>query len=220
MYHDLTVLGAECADNAVRPTHPAPAAHPFHAQLWQETRGLHRYALRLSRDEHAAQDLVQETLAKAWANRDRFTPGTNLRAWLNTILRNTFLNDIRKRRWEIEDADGVLTAGLSDPPPQEHRVALSELLAAMTTLPPWQRAALTLVGAEGFSTAEAAERLGCANGTVKSRVSRARKALCVILLEDQPGVRRTPAAADPRRAAPASAPGDEHPQDGAIASPS
>ena len=201
MYHDLHAVGTTCAASAVPPMPLARARHPFHEQLWQETKGLHRYAVRLARDEHAAQDLVQETLAKAWASRDRYTPGTHLRAWLNTILRNTFLNDLRKRRRVAEDADGALTEGLSQPPSQEHTIALSELLAAMRTLPPWQRAALTLVGAEGLSIAEAAERLGCADGTVKSRVSRARMALCGILLEGEPRGTWLPGATAPRPAA-------------------
>ena len=220
MYHDLPSAGAKCAANAVQPTLCACAQHPFHEQLWQETQGLHRYALRLTRDEHAAQDLVQETLVKAWSSRDRYTAGTNLRAWLNTILRNTFLNDVRKRRWEAEDADGVLTAGLSQPASQEHTVALSELLAAMMSLPPWQRAALTLVGAQGLSIAEAAERLGCANGTVKSRVSRARTALHGILLDDQPVRTGRLGATGRRRTAPASAPEREPEQQGKVAAAS
>ena len=202
MYHDLPGVGAKRATSAVPPTLRVRAQHPFHEQIWQETQGLHRYALRLTRNEDAAQDLVQETLAKAWASRDRYTPGTNLRAWLNTILRNTFLNDVRKRRWEAEDADGGLTAGLSQPASQEHAVALSELLRAMMALPPCQCAALTLVGAEGLSIAEAAQRLGCANGTVKSRVSRARTALSATLMQE-PAHRaaRRPDAAGQRGAA-------------------
>ncbi len=155
--------------------------HPFHLQLRAETPDLRRHAMRLTRNWHRAQDLVQETLTKAWASRARYTPGTNLRAWLHTIMRNTFLSDVRKRWREVEDADGHLTARLSQPPPQDHAVALSELMAAMTTLPDSQREALALVGASGFTQEEAASRLGCAIGTVKSRVSRARASLGTLL---------------------------------------
>ncbi|WBQ13147.1 sigma-70 family RNA polymerase sigma factor [Hyphomonadaceae bacterium BL14] len=174
---------------------PPPSAcpagpHPFHDQLRTQTPELRRHAIRLTRNWHRAQDLVQETLTKAWANRARYTPGTNLRAWLHTILRNTFLSDVRKRRREVEDADGHLTAKLSQPPSQDHAVALSELMKAMTALPDSQRQALTLVGAAGYSQEEAALRLGCAIGTVKSRVSRARVSLGALL----------PAHMAPRRA--------------------
>ena len=98
---------------------------------------------------------------------------SNLRAWLNIILRNTFFSDIRKQR-EIEGIDGSPTAALTLPPPQEHAVALAELLKEMAFLPPPQREALILVGGAGSSIAKAAAQLGCANGTVKSGVSRAR----------------------------------------------
>lgn len=161
--------------------------HPFHLQLRAETPDLRRHAMRLTRNWHRAQDLVQETLTKAWANRDRYAPGTNLRAWLHTIMRNTFLSDVRKRWREVEDADGHLTARLSQPPPQDHAVALSELMAAMTALPDTQRQALALVGGSGFTQEEAAVRLGCAIGTVKSRVSRARASLVALLAVSAPG---------------------------------
>jgi RNA polymerase sigma-70 factor, ECF subfamily len=163
-------------------THPRECReHPFHLLLAQEIPGLQRHALKLTRNWHSAQDLVQETLTKAWASRDRFIADSNLRAWLNTILRNTFLSAIRKKR-EIEDTDGSLTAALTQPPPQDHAIALAELLKAMTFLPFPQRDALTLVGVAGFSVAEAAVKLGCANGTVKSRVSRARTSLAARLM--------------------------------------
>jgi RNA polymerase sigma-70 factor (ECF subfamily) len=172
--------------HAVAPACPS-IAHPFDRQLAIETPDLRRHAMRLTRDWHRAQDLVQETLTKAWANRERYTPGTNLSAWLHTILRNTFISDVRKRRREVEDADGHLTARLSQPPPQDHAVALAELLTAMTALPVSQRLALTLVGATGFTQEEAADHLGCAIGTVKSRVSRARASLGALLTADTSG---------------------------------
>jgi len=187
MHQDRTSSVSGTSITATRPTCPSDVdekSHPFQWQLSKEIPGLRRHAGRLTRDWHRSQDLVQETLAKAWMHRGRYQPDTRLRAWLHTILRNTFLNDIRKRRHEVEDADGTLTAQLSQPPPQEHAVALSELIAAMATLPPGQRQALTMVGAEGFTQEEAAIRLGCAPGTVKSRVSRARKSLSVQLQQE------------------------------------
>lgn len=184
MTHDTAVsVEPRALVHAPQPACPS-RTHPFHEQLRVETPELRRHAIRLTRDWHRAQDLVQETLTKAWANRARYTPGTNLRAWLHTILRNTFLSDVRKRRREVEDADGHLTARLSQPPSQDHAVALSQLMKAMAALPDSQRKALTLVGAAGFSQEEAALRLGCAIGTVKSRVSRARTALGALLPDD------------------------------------
>ena len=185
MYQDQSVAGADSAGTAARPTVSASGDHPFHQLLALEIAGLKRYAMSLTRDWHGAQDLVQETLAKAWASRARYVAGTNLRAWLNTILRNTFLSTIRKWR-EVEDADGALTAGLTQPQSQDHAVALAELLEAMTSLPPQQREALTLVGAAGFSIAEAADRLGCPIGTVKSRISRARTTLSARFMSERP----------------------------------
>lgn len=160
----------------------ASGNHPFHLQFRQEIPRLQYHAIHLTRDWHRAQDLMQETLTKAWASRDRYVPDTNLRAWLHTILRNTFLSGIRKHRREVEDEDGALAAQLTQLPSQEHAVALSELLAAMAALPQQQREALTLVGVAGFSQEEAADRLDCALGTVKSRVWRARATLSVLML--------------------------------------
>ncbi|MGY6627141.1 MAG: sigma-70 family RNA polymerase sigma factor [Oceanicaulis sp.] len=181
MISDTAVSQAAHKDTCATAQASLSKAHPFHLQLEAETDDLRRHAMRLTRNWHRAQDLVQETLTKAWVSRDRFTPGTNLGAWLHTILRNTFLSDVRKRWREVEDADGQLTAQLSQPAPQDHVVALSELMKAMTTLPDSQREALALVGAAGFTQEEAATRLGCAIGTVKSRVSRARTSLGALL---------------------------------------
>lgn len=181
MYQEQLLAKIEIPGILARPGPHGSHEHPFHLLLAQEIPGLQRHALRLTRNWHGAQDLVQETLTKAWASRDRYIADSNLRAWLNTILRNTFLSDIRKLR-EIEDTDGSLTAALTQPPPQEHAVALAELLKEMTFLPPPQREALMLVGGAGYSIAEAAAQLGCANGTVKSRVSRARTNLSARLM--------------------------------------
>ncbi|MEQ8251251.1 MAG: sigma-70 family RNA polymerase sigma factor [Oceanibaculum nanhaiense] len=197
----LSVTGSEAAIHVVaadyrngdadgRQAHPrandrgfhTPGNHPFNLQLRHEMPRLQYHAIHLTKDWHRAQDLMQETLTKAWASRDRYAPDTNLRAWLHTILRNTFLSDIRKRWREVEDEDGTLAAQLAQLPSQEHAVALSELLAAMTALPRQQREALTLVGVAGFSQEEAADRLDCALGTVKSRVWRARATLSVLML--------------------------------------
>ncbi len=135
---------------------------------------LRTFAISLTANPSRADDLVQETMVKAWANRERFTPGTNFTAWLFTILRNQFYTEIRKGRREVEDADGVHAGTLTTQADQEHAAGLRMVMNLIGTLPLPQRQALLLVGAEGFTYEEAAERLGCQVGTVKSRVSRAR----------------------------------------------
>ncbi len=130
-----------------------------------------------------ADDLVQETMVKAWSNRDKFEPGTNMKAWLFTILRNVYISQIRKRRREVEDADGAFAASLSEPGRQHGHMAVLDLKAALAQLPDDQREALILVGATGFSYDEAAEIVGVAAGTIKSRVSRARTRLAELMGE-------------------------------------
>src|SRR6185369_16848825 len=128
-----------------------------------------------------ADDLVQETMLRAIANIDSFQPGTNMSAWLFTILRNHFRSEYRKRRREVEDADGHYAETLTSHPEQHGRVELTEFRGALSKLPEEQREALILVGASGFSYEEAAEICGCAIGTVKSRVNRARTRLAELM---------------------------------------
>ena len=142
---------------------------------------LRAFAISLSGDHHRANDLVQETLLKAWSNRDSFEAGTNLKAWLFTILRNTYFSEIRKRRREIQDVDGKAAAQLVSPPEQQGHLDLADFRKALTTLSPDQREALLLVGAEGMSYEEAAVISGCAVGTIKSRVNRARARLAELM---------------------------------------
>ncbi len=124
-----------------------------------------------------ADDLTQEALIKAWASRDSFTPGTNMRAWLCTILRNVFYSHIRRHAREIQDVEGIHAGKLVAQPEQQGHVELQDLAEAMQKLPEDQREALMLVAAAGFSYEEAADICGCAVGTIKSRVSRARQTL-------------------------------------------
>lgn len=148
---------------------------------------LRAFAVSLCGNVDRADDLVQETLVRALANIDSFRPGTNLPAWLFTILRNNFRSEYRKRRREVEDVDGRHTEDLRSQPDQIGRVELSELRAALAKLPPDQREVLLLVGASGFSYEEAAEICGCAVGTIKSRLSRARTQLASIMEVDNLG---------------------------------
>ena len=142
---------------------------------------LRAFAVSLARDGSAADDLVQDTIVKAWTNIDKFQAGTNMRAWLFTILRNTFYSAYRKRRREVPDVDGAIAARLAEKPAHDGHLQLAEFRAAFEELPAEQREALILVGASGFTYEEAAETCGVAVGTVKSRVNRARRRLAELL---------------------------------------
>lgn len=135
---------------------------------------LQAFAQSLAGQQARADDLVQEALLKAWANQDRFVPGTNLKAWLFTILRNQFYSECRKQKREVEDVDGTIAGQLIAPAAQEHGTDLQVVLSHMAHLPALQREALLLVGAQGLTYEAAAVVMGCQTGTVKSRVSRAR----------------------------------------------
>ncbi len=147
--------------------------------------GLRAFAISLVADPARADDLVQEAVLKAWTKQEQFLPGTNLKAWLCTILRNQFYSDCRKRKREIEDIDGALAAQLTTPADQEHGMDLQKVWAAMAKLPPRQREALILVGAQGMTYEAAAAVMGCQTGTMKSRVSRARAYLAEALGDDR-----------------------------------
>src|SRR5207253_2847264 len=150
-------------------------------QILAAVPSLRAFAISLSGNVDRADDLVQETLLRAMANIDSFQPGTNLSAWLFTILRNLFRSEYRKRRREVEDADGTYAQSLKSQPEQSGHVEFQEFRTALGKLPPDQREALILVGASGFSYEEAAEICGCAVGTIKSRVNRARSRLAELL---------------------------------------
>ena len=145
---------------------------------------LRAFAWSLSHNASDADDLVQDTLIKAWTNRDKFEPGTNLRAWLFTILRNTYYTAAVRRRREVRDETGKYAATLSSAPTQDWSLAMRALQTALAQLPDEHREALILVGAAGLTYEEAAEVCGCALGTIKSRVNRARARLLRIMEAD------------------------------------
>ncbi|HVZ68297.1 MAG TPA: sigma-70 family RNA polymerase sigma factor [Rhizomicrobium sp.] len=142
---------------------------------------LRAFARSLCGNPETADDLAQETLVKAWQSRDTFIPGTNLKAWLFTILRNQFYSDRRRAwrqvPWDQESAERI-PASRED---QNWAAELSDTARALRSLSDEQREALILVGAGGFSYEDAAAICHCAVGTVKSRVARARRALINIL---------------------------------------
>lgn len=150
-------------------------------ELLASVRSLRAFAISLCGKPDRADDLVQETLAKAWANFHSFEQGTNLQAWLFTILRNQYYSEIRKRRREVQDAEGQYAGRLSTHAPQHGHLDLADFMTALSQLPDDQREALVLVGASGFSYEEAARICGVAIGTIKSRVSRARAHLARIM---------------------------------------
>lgn len=161
---------------------------------------LRAFAWSLSHNSADADDLVQDTLIKAWTHRSKFEPGTNLRAWLFTILRNTYYTAVVRRRREVSDEQGKHAATLFAPPTQDWSVAMRALQLALQRLPDEHREALILVGAAGLTYEEAAEICGCALGTIKSRVNRARARLLKIMDAENPS--DTFAAEAPLNAAP------------------
>jgi RNA polymerase sigma-70 factor (ECF subfamily) len=138
---------------------------------------LRAFGRSLSGNRDLADDLVQETLLKAWAARQRFQAGTNMRAWTFIILRNLFLSQMRRARFKGEWDDLTANKLLAAPASQDRHVELGDMQRALLHLPQPQREALILVGAGGFAYEEAAEICGCAVGTIKSRVARGRVAL-------------------------------------------
>lgn len=158
-----------------------PSVRDPRDELVEHLPALRAFALTLSRNGTSADDLVQETVLKAWSNLDKFEPGTNLKSWLFTILRNTYYSDRRKRRREVADVDGMHAAALAQKPDHDGWLALGDFASAFARLPDEQREVLVLVGVSGFSYEEAAETCGCAVGTVKSRANRARRRLAELL---------------------------------------
>lgn len=170
----------ETATTAELPAEPLSAGE-FKREMAEAIPYMRAFARSLTGDDSAADDLTQDALMKAWNARARFRAGSNFRAWIFTIARNQFYSNCRRSwrqvAWDQEQADRTLTG----PASMNGVLELDETRRALLELPDDQREAIILVGAGGFSYEEAAEICGCAVGTVKSRVSRARSALASIL---------------------------------------
>src|SRR3954449_5883433 len=176
------IVLAEDSDEEERrdgsPSEPVPLSDPeFKDQLAAVIPHLRAFGRSLSGSRDLADDLVQETLLKAWAARKRFQAGTNMRAWTFIILRNLFLSQMRRARFKGEWDEITASKLLAAPASQDRHVELGDMQRALLHLPQPQREALILVGAGGFAYEEAAEICGCAVGTIKSRVARGRVAL-------------------------------------------
>ena len=159
----------------------ADSSSEFKDELLRVIPHLRAFARGLCGRLDVADDLVQETLVKVWTARDRFTLGSNMRAWSFTILRNTYLNELRRNRFNIEYDEAVAERILTTGPQQEGPIHLSDTHHFLLQLLPEYREALLLVGAGGLSYEEAAQVAGCAVGTMKSRTSRARAGLTKLM---------------------------------------
>jgi RNA polymerase sigma-70 factor, ECF subfamily len=161
----------------------------FGDQIVETLPRLHAVARQVARDRSLAQDLVQDTVLRALTHADRFAPGTNLDAWLVTILKNSHFDELRRRKRRAQVTATFLAETAATSGEQEAHLDMRDCERALDTLPPAQRQALMLVGAEGWSYEAAARKAGCGLGTMKSRTSRARLRLRQLLDGEKPAQR-------------------------------
>lgn len=161
------------------------ADQQFRDQLVALIPSLRTFARGLCGWRDMADDMAQDAMLRGWAARASFTPGTNFRAWMFMILRNQFYTTIRKDKrmtsWDPQVAERMLV----EAPAQQHAIHVADVAKALQKLPPEQREVLLLIGANGATYEEAAEVIGVAIGTIKSRLARGRKALALLI--DGPG---------------------------------
>jgi RNA polymerase sigma-70 factor (ECF subfamily) len=175
----------EIVERAPRVPLTQAQAKQFQAQVVAILPKLRVQALALTRHRAAAEDLVQDAVCNALSAQDSFIPGTNFAAWMHRILRNRFISNLRKRR-DTTDIDDVPSSVFATDAPHEDRLALKELSKAMGRLPADQREALTMIVVHGMSYEALADATGCAVGTAKSRVFRARRQLEAWLMGEKP----------------------------------
>ncbi|HEV7385073.1 MAG TPA: sigma-70 family RNA polymerase sigma factor [Phenylobacterium sp.] len=168
----------------------------FRDLMLAEIPRLRASALALTGSAVEADDLVQDTLVRAWRFRERYLPGTNLAAWMFRILKNAFLTQRTGRRSWVEDVDGQYSSQIALAPEQEWRVQFAEVLHALPQLPDDNRDAVLLVGALGMSYQEAADACGCDIGVLRGRVHRGRAQLADLTgLQDRRASRQPDASA-------------------------
>jgi len=172
-----------CSDSCQGVNAPMPSPS-FHDQIIAILPKLRVQALALTRNRASAEDLVQDAVCNALSAQDSFIPGTNFAAWMHRILRNRFISNLRKRR-DTTDIEDVPSSAFASDAPHEDRLALKELGKAMNRLPTDQREALVMVVVHGMSYETLAGATGCAVGTAKSRVFRARRQLEAWLLGEK-----------------------------------
>ena len=180
-----------------QPACKARASDEFHGQLVALLPKLRVQALALTRNRAAAEDLVQDAVANALAAQESFTPGTNFAAWMHRILRNRFISTLRKQR-ETTDIEDLPMSAFAVGAAHEDRIVLKELSRALGRQPSDQRAALLMVVLQGLSYEEVAQATGCAVGTAKSRVFRARRQLQTWLTGEEQSERQVPLGDRPR----------------------
>ena len=164
----------------------SPLSDELRATLLKTIPHLRAFAISLCGNVDQADDLVQDAILRGLTNINSFEPGTSMRAWLFTILRNQFHTSFRKRKREVEDPDGIMAGMLSTLPEQHGHLDLGDLQLALAKLSHEQREVLLLVGAEGLSYEETARICGTVVGTIKSRMNRARTRLAELLhVEDE-----------------------------------
>jgi RNA polymerase sigma-70 factor (ECF subfamily) len=171
---------------APRPVALDPAqVEAFHQELIANIPHLRAFARFVTQNADQANDLVQDTIVRALRAQHQFAPGTNFKAWTFTILRNLHVNNLRRSRLKFDSIEDGALEYFAVPPGQESRLEFQELKRGMAKLSREHREVLVLVGASGFSYEEAAEICGCAVGTIKSRLSRARQELYRLLVGDE-----------------------------------
>jgi len=153
----------------------------FGGLVVKEMSYLRAFAVAMAGNRVLAEDLVQETLVKAWSHHDSFEEGTNLRGWLVTILRNTYFTEYRKRQREVQDSDGVFASRIGVDGGQQIKVEMNEVRAAIGRLPEDQREVLMMTAVQELTYEEASALLNLPMGTVKSRLNRARARLVELL---------------------------------------
>lgn len=186
------------ADTIEAPTADQLSSEDFKRELVAILPHLRAFARNLAKDAERGDDIVQEAILKAWAARSRFRPGTSFKAWLFVIARNVFLSDMRRNKFHADYDPDAAERLLSTAAGQTDVIALGDLQRALYQLPLQQREALLLIGAGELSYEEAAVICGCAIGTIKSRVSRARVALEELLSGGQLDVARRNAPSSAR----------------------
>jgi RNA polymerase sigma-70 factor (ECF subfamily) len=157
----------------------------FRAELVAHLPHLRAVARALTGHRDRADDLVNDTVLKALSAEEQFQPGTYLKAWLMTILRNHYINGLRRTRIEVETIGEIPEAALPSAPNQEHVVEVNEVANALQRMSVEHREILVLVSAAGLSYEEASEVCGCAVGTIKSRLNRARNELKKVLTKSR-----------------------------------